>query len=348
MRELPLVSVIVPVYNTGDRLRSCIDSLICQKYSNLQIIIIDDGSTDGTESICDELSALDARIEVKHKANGGVSTARNLGLEISKGDFICFVDADDTLREDGIFELTKIIQNDCSDVVIAGKYINYYDKSIVELRLERVGVLRCPSEVGEHLQYLNEASSFDVLWNKLYRRQFLRSFDIRFQEFATTSQDLLFNVDLFMHDPVVSLVADAYYEYYKSFNESIVSRFHKNMLHIMNERNAYLRRLFDHYGLIADYNNKWLDAAYFKTVKNVVINAFRPGSEMTRKDRVSYITSVGENDTVRGVLANEFDCDLVEKVLLICLRARAYRTIDLVFNSLYLLRQFVKRIQFHS
>ena len=95
-----LITIIIPIYNVEKYLRECLDSVINQTYKKLQIILIDDGSNDNSGKICDEYKEKDNRIEVMHKANGGVSSARNAGLKIAKGDYITFVDGDDYLDKD--------------------------------------------------------------------------------------------------------------------------------------------------------------------------------------------------------------------------------------------------------
>ena len=93
--NVPLITVIVPVYNKVNYVTRCIDSILAQSYKNLQVILVDDGSTDGSSDICDEYAAKDSRVEVVHKKNGGLSSARNCGIRIAKGEYVGFVDADD-------------------------------------------------------------------------------------------------------------------------------------------------------------------------------------------------------------------------------------------------------------
>jgi len=90
-----LISVIVPVYNVAPYLQKCVTSILCQTYTHLELILVDDGSTDGSSELCDHLGAQDSRIHIYHQRNQGVSSARNLGIDVATGDFLCFVDADD-------------------------------------------------------------------------------------------------------------------------------------------------------------------------------------------------------------------------------------------------------------
>lgn len=97
-----LVTIIIPVYNVEERIDYCLESVLAQTYQNIEILLIDDGSTDNSGKICDRYSQRDSRITVIHKKNGGVSTARNVGIVQSNGDYICFVDSDDAVKPDMI------------------------------------------------------------------------------------------------------------------------------------------------------------------------------------------------------------------------------------------------------
>ena len=107
MNESPLISVIVPVYNVEEYLTQCIESIINQTYTNLEIILVDDGSTDQSGKICDEYAIKDDRIQVIHKENRGVGSARNVGLDTSKGEYVSFVDSDDYVDKNYIKILLK-------------------------------------------------------------------------------------------------------------------------------------------------------------------------------------------------------------------------------------------------
>ena len=101
-----MVSVIVPIYNSEKYLKRCVDSILSQTFSDFELLLVDDGSTDGSGSICDEYSVKDSRVRVFHKENGGVSSARNLGLDNARGEWITFVDSDDYLEESFLAELS--------------------------------------------------------------------------------------------------------------------------------------------------------------------------------------------------------------------------------------------------
>ena len=123
MNDCDLISIIVPVYNVEIYLKKCIDSIINQTYKNLEIIIIDDGSNDNSGRICDEYLELDGRIRVFHKSNGGLSSARNYGIDKAKGEYICFIDSDDYIQCDMIEKLYNACNNNNAQIACCGMII---------------------------------------------------------------------------------------------------------------------------------------------------------------------------------------------------------------------------------
>ena len=112
-----LISVIIPVYNVEEYIRTCLDSISSQTYSNLEIILVDDGSTDKSPGICDEYQERDSRFRVIHKKNGGQSSARNEALDIAKGEYVSFVDSDDWLESDMYEVLINVINETGANIV---------------------------------------------------------------------------------------------------------------------------------------------------------------------------------------------------------------------------------------
>ena len=115
----PLISVIVPIYNVEQYLERCVYSILKQSYHNLEIILVDDGSTDDSGRLCDELKEIDSRITVLHKANGGLSDARNVGLNKVTGEWISFIDSDDWIHEDYIKNLYNLVNCNSCEIAIA-------------------------------------------------------------------------------------------------------------------------------------------------------------------------------------------------------------------------------------
>ena len=124
MKNNPVVSVIIPVYNVEKYLEECIDSVLAQTYQNIEIILVDDGSTDSSGLICDRYAEKNTNISVIHQKNSGLSAARNSGLNKANGDYIYFLDSDDYISADAIEKLFSIAENDKSDIVFFDAYLS--------------------------------------------------------------------------------------------------------------------------------------------------------------------------------------------------------------------------------
>lgn len=196
-----MISVIVPVYNEINNLKRCITSICKQTYKDIEIIIVDDGSTDGSSELCDRLSLEDDRIVVIHKENGGLSSARNKGIEIAKGDFLGFVDSDDWISEDMYEHLIMLQKKYDGDVC----QVNYYQTSKFVLYKESNEAVEVYDDKIEILEkYLKDGmkpiKSYPV-WTKLYKKSCFDS--IRFPvgqlyEDVVTNYDILANANRYV------------------------------------------------------------------------------------------------------------------------------------------------------
>ena len=178
MNEL-LISIIVPIYNIDNYVSKCIESILSQTHSNIEVILIDDGSTDKSSNICDYYSKKDARIVAIHKKNGGLSSARNTGLDIAKGKYIGFVDGDDYIEPNMYEELLNNIHEHQSDIAICNyndiknnkKYTNYFDNELE----------KTPIEGKNKFDILYKNYNFVICsWNKLYKKEIFNN--LRFPE----------------------------------------------------------------------------------------------------------------------------------------------------------------------
>ncbi|MEN2775831.1 glycosyltransferase [Acetivibrio clariflavus] len=170
----PKISVIVPVYNAEKYLRKCVDSIINQSYRNLEIVLVNDGSTDNSGLICDDYKNMDERIKVFHKANGGVAAATNVGLDNMTGDYVVFVDSDDYIEKNMLEDMLLILQKENADIVQCGIYWVDFDYRIIrkitvpnKIIEGRENILRtylAKNEIGRNLATkLIKASFFENL-----------------------------------------------------------------------------------------------------------------------------------------------------------------------------------------
>lgn len=237
--EKPLISVIVPVYKVEQYIHRCLDSILAQTYKNLEIILVDDGSPDRCGEICDEYAAKDSRIQVVHQENGGLSAARNAGLDICTGEYIAFVDSDDYIFPEMYERMLEVLLKNRVDICICQWQYEYADGHQV------VSLSKVDSSIFGKMKSLDFArflfkGSYEngvvvSAWNKLYKHSIFQN--IRFS--GNYLEDDAVHSLIFSADFPVFVVDQQYYAYC----ENRVSLSHQNfrkdsirMLDIMAER----------------------------------------------------------------------------------------------------------------
>ena len=214
------ISVIVPVYNVAEYLAKCLLSITRQTYKNLEIILVDDGSTDVSGEICDQFAASDDRIKVFHQNNMGLSGARNTGLNQATGRYIFFCDSDDFLVEDALDIMVRKLLNDHADIVACG-IAKVYDGALGKNKKEEIFTDLRPGRWSGHesvIQMMRSNNICTVAWNKLYRRELFK--DVRFPV-SVYNEDEASVYKLLYKAGIVSYIPNALYKYYQR-NDSIM------------------------------------------------------------------------------------------------------------------------------
>jgi glycosyltransferase involved in cell wall biosynthesis len=219
----PLINIIVPVYNVEKYLARCINSLIGQTYKNIGIILINDGSTDGSTEICDKYALLDHRIKVIHKKNEGVSTARNVGIDESSGEYVGFVDSDDWVEPDMYEKLYNLIIEFNSDISICDYYLEREScnsaKSVVEYNV-RIYEGDWPEA------FLYQKMGVSSVWNKLFKKDVIKK---EFQSLAM-SEDALFLLQNFLNAKKIASTNQKLYHYLQRNGSARISSFRPSQL----------------------------------------------------------------------------------------------------------------------
>lgn len=173
----PLISVIVPVYNVEAYLKRCINSIINQTYKKIEIILVDDGSTDNSCKICDEYKKKDERIQVIHKTNGGLSDARNVGKKTSKGDYICFIDSDDYIETNYIEELYNMCINSETQIAQCCFEIITDNKETIKPKVEEIKYKKVSAQEMIYNSYGKYSANNIIVCNKMFKRELLNGID---------------------------------------------------------------------------------------------------------------------------------------------------------------------------
>lgn len=203
-----VVSVVVPVYNAQKYLNECVDSLLRQTYKNIEIILVDDGSTDESPKLCDSYLS-DTRVRVYHRKNAGLSSSRQFGFEQSSGDFIMTIDADDYIAIDCIEKLQRNIVEANSDIACCCRYdfIGSNCNSVLLPESESNVIPTNKQFLSKELISLSNKVWLSDSWNKLYRKDFLRKAGVKFElPKRFNGNDLAFNFKLVLHCPSYSII----------------------------------------------------------------------------------------------------------------------------------------------
>ena len=248
--KLPLISVIVPVYNADKYLKKCLDSIINQTYRNLEIILIDDGSTDNSGKICNEYTKKDGRIIVAHLDNCGVSSARNYGLEIAKGEYIGFVDSDDYISEKMFEILFNVIQNDGSDMACC----NY-----IQINEDGIPFEGQPLPIQDGCIGMKEAVECFISWggyyvvpvNKLYKAEIFHALTF---PVGKRYEDLYIIYEIIKQCKKISHINKALYYYVRNAESFTMQKFNVQEFDFAEAMiNIYRCARKNHDSLLKDY-----------------------------------------------------------------------------------------------
>ena len=201
-------SVIIPVYNAKETLRRCLDSLVRQQFSDYELLLINDGSTDGSDAICREYANTYSCVRYFVKENGGVSSARNLGLEQAEGEYILFVDSDDYVSADYFVSLSSALKNDTADLLMFG-YSNFGGVSTEW----DTGEFYEDSEIGiaERVSSTVQQYLFSSLWSKVFKKQIIEQYNMRFGSDLAIGEDQAFIFTYAMHIRSIGSIEDHLY-----------------------------------------------------------------------------------------------------------------------------------------
>lgn len=316
------ISIIVPVYNTEKYLDECIQSVLEQTYTNWELLLIDDGSTDSSGTICDKYAAEDSRILVFHKENGGVSSARNIGLAHAKGEWVIFIDSDDWIDERYLYEILSEAEN--VDLVITGATL--YDQGRKMIR--NTGIYK-PTKV--------EKQSFDMLfasydlhfrtspWGKLFKNNIIIKHHILFDEKMHHSEDAVFLYRYLLYCESVHMHSGHHYCYRYEQTDSLT----KKVFNYSTEK-YHFHELIESIERIKSQLDIWSHAAIDNLLlrQNAsvdrVLNALYH-STLKTKDRIRAIKSLNINKSILKIARGR-----KEKLLYTLLRYKMYWIYDIL------------------
>lgn len=294
-----MISIIVPVYNCISSLEGCIGSIQKQTLTDWELLLVDDGSTDGSGSLCDEFASSDNRVRVLHKPNGGVSSARNTGLDFALGEYVMFCDSDDTVASDWCEKLLAAQMKFPQRLPIC----NYYRKTADAITVNYNDLCRAVGECIPPIDmfYLYQLQLIGIPWNKLYRREILLSKGIRFPEDLSLGEDLLFNLAYIaeVSDGFV-FVNETLYNYTFGSCDSLSVSYYDDLVGIYHRLFAGLKKsLFSVSGAYEKYEKAYFHA-YFFAFDRVFRNTWSVQNGVDKRWKWNYNSTIFHSPTFQS------------------------------------------------
>lgn len=286
---MPLISVIVPIYNAEKFLHYCIDSILNQSFVDFEILLVNDGSTDNSGKICDKYAEKDTRVKVLHKQNGGVSSARNAGIEAAQGEYICFVDSDDYLEKDYLEILieTKKKFPDYDSVWCGFQTVEDYNgKNNKDVIAENNTKFSCYSL--EDIMLLHEKWLEASPCNKLFDKGIIINNKIKFPDDLSLGEDLLFNFEyLDCSEGKIVVINKPLYNYIRDGKESLDNKYYPNLLEIYRRLNSEIEKYAQKWSLSGVQISKMYSSFFFR-LENVLRNTFNKKNKESFRKKLKY------------------------------------------------------------
>ncbi len=334
-----MVSVIVPVYQAEKYLKYCVESLEKQTYQNIEIILIDDGSTDKSGNLCDQYAKNNSKIQVIHKKNSGVSAARNSGIQASKGKYILFVDSDDYVESDYIFNMVaakeKYLIYDniwCNIQTVSGyKYENCKPNYLYE---KDYSVYKKNNIMTLHQMWVDASPC-----NKLYNVQIIKENNILFDENLSLGEDWMFNLKYLdcVQDDNIFIINKPLYNYVRNGKESLDQGYRKDMLDIYLKLNKECKYYLDKWKVDEKQYNIFYNSYYYsyeKVLKNTMKNS---NISLNKKCKIN--NKILASKEFKNTLEKR-DC-YIHPLYLRAYKKRKYQLI-IFLNIIYNLKQKIK------
>ena len=324
----PLVSVVVPVYNAEKYLDKCIESLLGQSYGNLEIILVNDGSTDKSGRICEGYARKDSRVRVIHKDNGGVSDARNSGLKKASGKYLCFLDSDDYIETGTVEHAVQVAETEKADAVIWSYYADFVDCDGKPVFSKKVTVdTAVYSKKGARPLPANEQLlGIGYVWNKLYRTAVIKNNNFLFQKDISLGEDMLFNCSVLSSAEKIVLLETPYTHYMQRPEKSLGGIFYHNIFELRMTQCEAKKNFWEKWGVERRIRADSYNRSVFNSVKSS-LKAICRTEVLDRRQKKTYMDKILRDSRTKNMLNSFRVSSLKECFFLLMLKHGIFRNI---------------------
>ena len=295
--DKPFFSIVMPVYGVEKYLADGIDSVLNQSCQDFEIILVDDCSPDNSGAICDDYAKKDGRIRVLHlEKNGGLSNARNSGFKFVNGEFVLFMDPDDTVSADLLEKVRVALQKNRAEVTVFGIHEEYFDNNnnlnnTVDITYGEEKYFDNITDLRKAVIELEKKTLYGYAWNKIYDVEYLKKIGAEFKK-ITLIEDIMYNVEVFTDITKLNLLEITPYNYKKRLNGSLTNKFVKDYYELHRQRVEMILNQYKKWGLCDDNVKKALADIYSRYIFSALQRNCDKRSDMTHKDRKNWLLSI--------------------------------------------------------
>ncbi|MBY3623488.1 glycosyltransferase family 2 protein [Acinetobacter sp. CUI P1] len=316
-----MISIIVPVYNTGEKLERCLNSLLNQTLEEIEIIVVNDGSNDNkTVDMCNKFQQIDSRVRVINKENGGVSSARNKGLDEAHGQFVMFVDSDDYIENTTCFELWEALIVTSSCTSMSGFIREFYsnDKLINSKKIyPNCDHILCESDFNREFGQLYSKTLNVSVCAKLYNLSIIVENNIKFNEDTYLGEDMLFNFEYFRFTKIISVVNKGFYHYVCDESSSLTSKYDLDKFQF-NKMLFESSIRFSEEMEIGKDSNSVISKIYLRGCFRNIESVFSSNCKLTSAEKKMYIKRIINDESTKKALkarSNDYEYVIYKSVL---------------------------------
>ena len=317
----PKISVIIPVYNAAPYLNTCISSVLTQSHQNVEVIIINDGSTDDSDSICRELAKKDDRILYRQQVNKGVSSTRNDGLDLCAGEYVLFLDSDDYLSDNFIENALEKMQSSESDLYIGG-FITFHqtEKKVFQQNNPKIYTGK---ELFENLGVKYHSEWLGIIGSKMYKREIIENHHLRFPADINLGEDACFNFQYISLVQNIFFDSDAGYFYRIANQDSLSSKFRIDLFSIHQKVFKVKSEAMKRVGCSHEIISRYCVSTYLSDLTRL----YSCGADIPKKERIRIMKQISMDDDVRTIPL-KFITDTRKKIVVVLLRSKCYPLTD--------------------
>lgn len=329
-----LISIIIPVYNVESYISKCIESVLNQTYKEFEIIIVDDGSPDNSIKIAQKYADIDKRITIIRKENGGLSDARNAGMQEAKGKYIYFLDSDDYIEDILLEKVINCAEKNNSDVIIFGYFVDYVDDKGSVKYTNNVFLNTTELEVkyeGSFIVDNNLLAMLGYAWNKFYKRDYLINNNIKFEKGVSLIEDILFNELALTKSKNIFILKNQLYHYTHRDISTLSTTFYKDSYKLQIKSIKARENILKYWNIKEEIVRKIISKQQIESIRFCCSNMFYYKNDLTLMEKYKYIKYMLYDENTKVRIQQFVPLSIEQKIMKIIIKRKVSFIIALIY-----------------